>query len=385
MITHMRSATLLALTLAVAPAVGAQSIFDSELRLAPQFMQYQVKAPSNETISEFALPVFVSIPFGSQFTFDVGTSYARARVTSGSALSEINGLTDTQLRGNYTLGNDFMVLTAGLNLPTGRSSVTTDQQSAAGRIGSDFLAFPISNMGTGLAVTAGIAVARPMGDWNVGFGGAVRHSASYDPFDVPGQPVTQFTPGDEYRARIGVDRGIFAGRMSLGLTYSAFGSDKVAQDGAQPFPYNTGNRLIAQAIVTNSIAGSEVTFAGYNVFRNSGLYASGDPAGHENILNGYVGVGINMLGTLVEPSVELRQWLQNIPGVTVGTTTTAERSQSSYLGTIGLRTRIAGLGFTAYPSAGYTIGKLAANDAAGAPVQADLTGFKAQLAVRIAP
>ncbi len=380
MITRMRRLAPLALALVAAPSLGAQSIFDSELRLAPQFMQYQIQAPSNETISEIAVPVFVSMPFGSQFTLDFGTSYARAKVTNGAAKSEINGLTDTQIRGNYTLGNDFVVVTAGINLPTGRSTVTTDQQTAAGRIGSDFLAFPISNMGTGLAATAGIAVARPMGDWNVGFGGAVRHSASYDPFDVPGQPVLHFTPGDEYRARVGVDRGLLAGRMSLGLTYSAFGSDDAGGS-----VYNTGNRLIAQAIVTNSLAGSEVTFAGYNVFRAPGKYASGDPAGRENIANGYLGIGINMLGTLVEPSVEVRHWLQNIPSITVGSTTTAERSQSSYLGTFGVRTRIPALGFTAYPSVGYTMGKLAAADASGVPVQADLTGFKVQLAIRVAP
>ncbi len=378
--THMRRLVPLALALVVAPALDAQSIFDSELRFAPQFIQYKIKTPSSETISELAVPVFVSIPFGSRFTFDVGTSYARAKVTSGSAVSEVNGLTDTQLRGNYTLGNDFVVLTAGLNLPTGRSTVTTDQQTAAGRIGSDFLAFPISNMGTGLAATAGIAVARPLGDWNVGFGGAVRHSTAYEPFDVPGQPVLRFTPGDEYRARVGVDRGLLAGRMSLGLTYSAFGSDDAGGS-----VYNTGNRVIAQAVVTNFVAGSEVTFAGYNVFRAPGKYASGDPAGRENIANGYLGVGINMLGTLVEPSVEVRHWLQNIPGVTVGTATSAERSQSSYLGTVGLRTRIPAIGFTAYPSVGYTMGKLAVADASGAPVQADLTGFKAQLAIRVAP
>ena len=380
MITHMRRLVLLGLAPIAAPAIGAQSIFDSELRLAPQFVQYQIKAPGNETISEIAVPVFVSIPFGSQFTFDVGTSYARAKVTSGKALSEVNGLTDTQLRGNYTLGNDFVVITAGVNLPTGRSTVTTDQQTAAGRIGSDFLAFPISNLGTGLAATGGIAVARPLGDWNVGVGGAVRRSASYEPFDVPGQPPLRFTPGNEYRARVGVDRGLLAGRVSLGLTYSAFGSDDAGGS-----VYNTGNRMIAQAVVTNSLAGSEVTFAGYNVFRAPGKYASGDPAGRENIANGYLGVGINMLGTMVEPSVEVRHWLQNIPSITVGTTTSAERSQSSYLGTFGVRTRIPALGFTAFPSVGYTVGKLATADAAGAPVQADLTGFKAQLAIRVAP
>jgi hypothetical protein len=97
----MRRLVPLALGLFTVPALGAQSIFDSELRFAPQFVQYQIKAPGNETISELALPVFVSIPFGSQFTFDVGTSYSRARVTNGAAKSEINGLTDTQLHDRH--------------------------------------------------------------------------------------------------------------------------------------------------------------------------------------------------------------------------------------------------------------------------------------------
>jgi hypothetical protein len=38
-----------------------------------------------------------------------------------------------------------------------------------------------------------------------------------------------------------------------------------------------------------------------------------------------------------------------------------------------------------YPSAGYTVmGKLATEDEAGQPVQADLTGFRGQIAVRLA-
>lgn len=368
----------IALAVVLTPSLRAQSIFDSELRLAPQFVQYQLKAPANETISELAVPVFVSMPFGSSFTFDVGTSYTRARVTSGSTVSEINGLTDTQLRGNLTLGSDFVVVTGGVNLPTGRSSVTIDELTAAGRIGSDFLAFPISNMGTGLAATGGIAIARPLGDWNIGFGGAVRHSSTYDPFNVPGQTL-RFTPGDEYRARVGVDRGVSNGRLSLGLTYSAFGNDDAGGS-----VYNTGNRIIAQAALTNSISGTDVTLAAYNVFRAPGRYASGDPAGRENIANGYLGLGLHMLGTVVEPSIEARQWLQNVPGATSGTST-AERSQSSYLGTVGLRVKLDLPGITAFPSVGYTMGQLATLDGQGAPTRADLTGFRAQLAIRVAP
>lgn len=374
----MRRLLPLALAAVVAPSLGAQSIFDSELRFAPQFLTYQIKAPNDEKISEFALPVFVTIPFGSRFTFDVGTSYARARVASGSAVSEINGLTDTQLRGNLTLGTDFIVLTGGVNLPTGKSTVDLDQVTAAGRIGSDFLAFPISNMGTGLAVTGGIAIAQPIGEWNIGFGGAVRRSSEYEPFNVPGQSL-RFQPGNEYRARVGVDHTAGNGRVTFGLTYSAFGDD---QAGASV--YNTGNRLIAQGILTNSISNTSITIAAYNVFRAAGNFANGDPAGRENIANAYLGLGFHVLGTTVEPSVEGRHWHQNIPATT-GAAGLAAFTMSSYLGTVGLRTRLAFGGIAAFPSVGYTMGQLATLTTTNSPTHADMTGFRAQLAVRIAP
>lgn len=359
----------------VSAPVRAQSVLDGELRLAPQFMRYELKAPTNETISQLAIPVFVSIPISARFTFDVGTSYTRVRATTSSAVSEISGLTDTQLRGNLTLGSDFVVVTGGLNLPTGKSSVTLDQVAAAGRIGNDFLAFPISNMGTGFGATGGIAVARPLGEWNIGFGGAVRHSASYEPYSVQGTTL-RFQPGNEYRARVGVDRPVRAGRVALGVTYSTFGDDAAGAS-----IYNTGDRIIAQAVVSSSIAGSDVTAAAYNVFRSPGHLASGDALGRENIANLFLSLGLHTLGTIVEPSVEVRQLLQNVPG----TTTTADRSQSSYLGTMGLRMRLAAAGMSLYPSAGYTIGSLAAANTSGVAMHADLTGFRAQLAVRLTP
>ncbi|MDB4890305.1 MAG: hypothetical protein JWL61_2160 [Gemmatimonadetes bacterium] len=373
----MRSLLPLALAAVVAPSLGAQSVFDAELRLAPQYIQYKIKAPNDEKISELAIPVFVTIPFGSRFTFDVGTSYARAKVTTGSAVSEVSGLTDTQLRGNLTLGTDFIVLTGGLNLPTGKSTVDLDQVTAAGRIGSDFLAFPISNLGTGLAVTGGVAIARPIGDWNIGFGGSMRRSAEYEPFNQPGTTL-KFTPGDEYRAKVGVDHSLGNGRVSLGLTYSAFGDDVAGSS-----IYNTGNRLIAQAVMTNTLSGNDITVAAYNVFRAQGNYANGDPAGRENISNAYVGIGLPVLGTVVEPSVEGRLWVQNVP--TGAGAVLVQHTQSSYLGTFGLRTRIGLGGIAAFPSVGYTLGRLAIAQPTNTSVHADMTGFRAQLAVRIAP
>jgi hypothetical protein len=354
-------------------------VFDSELRFAPQLLQYHFKDPANETISQFALPVFITIPVNERLTFDVGTSYARTRLTSERGVSEINGLTDTHLRGNLTLGNDLLVLTAGLNLPTGKSSVTLEQFGAAALIGNDFLGFPISSMGTGVAITAGAAVARPIGEWNIGFGASMRRSAAYEPLIIADQSL-RFQPGNEYRARVGLDRPVGAGRLALGLTYSAFGKDDAGGS-----VYNTGDRIIAQGIYTDALGGNTVTLAAYNVIRGKGSYASGDPAGRENIADAFGSIAFDAHGTSVEPSIELRHWFQSVIGRRSGTTTIPDRTQTSLLGTFGVRTHVDYSGVRIVPSIGYTLGSLAVLTAAGTPTTAGMTGFRAQVAMRVAP
>jgi hypothetical protein len=363
----------------LAPPAHAQSVFDSELRLAPQFQQYRIKSPANETISQLAIPVFVTMPFGSRFTMDVGTSYTHSTVRSDATESRISGLTDTQVRGNMTLGGDFIVLTLGLNLPTGRRSVTLDQFSAASRIGSDFLAFPISNMGTGFAATGGIAVARPVGDWALGFGAALRRSQEYEPFNIPNQSLA-FRPGNEYRIRAGADRAVGDGRLSLGLTYSAFG-----QDDAGGSRYSVGDRIIAQGVYSRPVNGVDVAIGAYDVYRTSGHYASGDPSGLDNIIDLFGSAGFHPSGRLLEPSLELRQWHQEIGSTDASNGLVTWRTQSSVLTTLGVRTRVDFGGVTGFPSVGYTLGSLATADLSGASTHAGLTGFRAQLAMRVSP
>jgi len=372
-----RLTLLAAASVAFSSAVGAQSILDAELRLAPQWVQYQIHAPASETISELAIPVFVSVPAGSRLSVDVGTAYARAHVTTGAEHSDISGLTDVQLRAQYTLGSDLVVLTGGVSLPTGNSSVSLEQLTAASRIGSDFLAFPVSNMGTGLAVTGGAAFAYPLGIWNVGAGASVRRSRAYEPFDVPGQTF-RYQPGNEVRLRLGIDRPVAEGRLALGATYAAFGRDDAAGSA-----YNTGDRVIALGELTGRVGEHDYTVAAYNVFRAPGNYASGDRAGRENVANLYVSVGVHTLGTLLEPSVELRHWAQSV--YDAGDTAGPARSQNSALATFGLRARIEAPGFELFPSAGFTaFGRLATTDDAGLPVKASLTGLHVGLVMRAA-
>jgi hypothetical protein len=311
----------------------------------------------------------VLVPVNEHLSFDVGTSFARSQVdetTSGkTTTSTISGMTDTQVRGNYVLGNDFVVLTAGVNLPTGKSTVTDQQQLAGGLIGSDFLAFPISSMGTGFGGTGGVAVARPLGDWNLGFGLSMRRSEAYDPFDVTGSPALHYQPGNEYRARAGLDRALGTGHVTLGVTYSTFGNDNLAGS-----LYNTGNRWLSQGSIDNTVGPGQLSITAWNLFRTSGTLADSSFLGHEDILNGALAYGLNVGSALIEPNVEGRVWEQQ--GVSTSTLTT-----------LGLRTQLMAMGFTVLPSVGYSLGRIAAVDQAGLSTTATLTGFHATLGIRL--
>jgi hypothetical protein len=234
-------------------------------------------------------------------------------------------------------------------------------------------------MGTGLAATGGIALARAAGPWNVGFGAAVRRSTAYEPFDVPDERF-RYQPGNEVRARIGADREAGAGRVALGLSYSAFGRDR-----AGGFAYNTGNRVIAQGALTGLAGSNEFTVVAYNVFRGPGEYASGERAGRENIANLFASLGLNALGTTVEPSIELRHWLQRVITAGVDGGQESSRSESSLLATVAVRTRLDVRGIGVFPGIGYSRGRVAAVMEDGSPTRAGLDGFRLQLAMQLSP
>ena len=186
---------------------------------------------TQKTISQFVTPLAVFIPIGDRFSFDIATAFARSRVEihgDSAAPSTVSGLTDTQLRGSYVLGQDAVVLTAGVNLPTGQSTANEQQFAAAQNISNDFLLFPIGTMGAGFGATGGIAMARPIGAWNLGVGGSYRHSAEFAPFEYNDGQKAHYQPGNELRGRIGIDRAFGAATAMFGATYSSFGDDKSA-------------------------------------------------------------------------------------------------------------------------------------------------------------
>lgn len=349
-----------------AGALQAQSIWNSSLRLAPTFQSYDVKAPFNEKVSQLSVPFFVNVPVTPSFSIDVGTAYATATLerqglsstgTPETVRSEMSGLTDTQLRANYTFGQDFVVLTAGVNVPTGSATVDANEVEAATRIGSDFLLFPISGFGSGLGITGGVAVARPVGAWNLGFGGSIRHSSEYEPFRDASGTAFKFTPGPEYRLRLGADHPFGTGEVSLGFTFSQYGDDK-----SNALTFNSGNRYIGQLSVANSLTqGLDYSFVVWNMYRTSGTLIDQSPSPSGNITNGLMGLALRAGAVSIEPSLEGRFWSQ-------------QGSDASWMGTVGTRFNMSRGAWAIVPGVYYSI---------GAMEEASLSGLRASLGIRL--
>ena len=349
-----------------AHAAGAQGVYDTNVRTAPQYVHYTIDAPIGETISELAVPLFAVVPVSPALTFDIGSAFAMTHVDlPNGKSSEVSGLTDTQLRGSYTFGNDFVVLTAGVNLPTGHSTVTLAQATAAARMGSDFLSLPITAMGTGFGITGGVAVAQPMGDWNVGGALGVRHSSGFDPIDDPQNGKLHFVPGNEYRARVGVDRPVGTGRFSLGVTFSSFG-----QDLSGTYAYNTGNRIVTQVSLTNTVGMGGLTVAAWNMYRAATTATDTtidqSALGAADIANLFVGYGVRPGGVYVEPSLELRGMGQ-------------EFSLPSMMARVGLRSEFGSGRFRVSPAVAYALGGYGGR----ASASSKLPGFQGTLGVRL--
>ena len=353
-------ASLLAVTL---PSRGAaQGLGSMAIGAAPQSTVYNIGTGAGKiTVTQTALPIVFSLPFTERFTMDVTTAYASTDVkTGGSSVSSISGLTDTQVRGNYSFADQTVVFTFGLNLPTGQYTIPDDQIVAAGQIGNDFLNYPISSMGNGLAGTGGIAFARALGNWNLGAGASMRKSTEFAAFSNSSGEF-RFQPADEYRLNVGLDRPVGDGQVQFGLSYSAFGED-VAGDTTI---YSTGDRLIASGAWTFPVRENSVTLSGWNLFRMAGQQYAGD-APKENIASLNAGMSITARAILIQPNVEMRLW--QVGGVKAGN-----------MFNTGVRLRFNAGSFGLFPAVGYSIGNLYDT---GSGLATDVTGIRGSLTIR---
>jgi hypothetical protein len=268
-----------------------------------------------ESASQWSLPLVVVAPLGRRMSLDLTTHFAHSEVTdSAGGSTDFSGLTDTQLRLLYTVGRDRAVASISLNLPTGKRSFTTTQFGVSSAVSSNFLSFPVSNLGTSFGITGGLAYAIPAGGWNVGLAGSVRYQSSYQPLSDSSATLS-YDPGLESRLRIGADRLLGQrGRLLLGFTYSSFSTDQFSGGALVNGWFNPGSRLIGDLGYAYTWGRTTLTLGAWDFYRLAGKSGSGTSAlgttdNNENIFNTELRLARQLSPRVVlEPLVGYRDW-----------------------------------------------------------------------------
>jgi len=257
-----------------------------------------------KSVSEFAVPIGFQLPVGQRLTFDAGTYFVSAtrKDETGNATS-ISGPTDLTVRAGYQLVPDVVALTVAVNLPTGQSTLDTGQVYVAGATATDLIPFPVTSFGSGFNMTGGLAAAIPVAGWALGAAGSYRYNGSYTPVvDTAG---TALKPGAEFRIRVGADRIVGQGRVSLGLTYSTFSRDEFGVD-----MVNGGRRLISQASWSFPVGGHNVSLFAWDIARSADSTATANvtlPSAKENTMAIGAMTALRLGRNTLRPTLEYRR------------------------------------------------------------------------------
>lgn len=256
-----------------------------------------------KSATEFAVPIGALWTVTPRLAFDFGVRYASASRTADDSLhtkASVSGLTDTQVRAVYQVVPDVVVLTVSANLPTGKTKLTSDELVAAGVMASDLIPFPVASFGSGANVTTGVAMAVPVGGWAVGLGGSYRLTSGYTPLAAVD---SSYKPGGELRLRVGADRVVGQGRISLGFTFSTFADD--AFGGNQI--YRPGKRYITQGSWSFPLGNLGLALYAWDLYRNGGtVIVGGSTTEKQNVLAAGAAASVQIGRNVLRPQIEYR-------------------------------------------------------------------------------
>lgn len=147
----------------------------------------------DETISQMTLGLSGFLPLRDNFE-------ARYQLMSGynnlgyaGEETDITGLGDLRLLLSHSFSDDRLLLSAGLNLPTGKRELDTDgERQIIEFLSQDFLSLPMRRYGEGLGFNLQAGGAAVLGPFKCGAGVVYDYCGSFKPYDGVGD----YDPGD---------------------------------------------------------------------------------------------------------------------------------------------------------------------------------------------
>ncbi|MDY0110105.1 MAG: hypothetical protein RBT60_09235 [Candidatus Krumholzibacteria bacterium] len=237
------SSLLLAAVTLAAPVAVAQILYGQPTsgNLGLIYTHWKLEGLGGElTLGQWLLPINGFLPLGD----DLEARYYVARV--GNTLStiagdqELDGLTDLRVQIARSLARDRYLLSAGLNLPTGKTGLDPDGElPVMTLLTQNFMQLPARRLGEGFGLNLLAGTAATWGGRRVGFSVAFNYEGAYEAYEGAGD----YDPGDSLVLTAGVQGGRGPWTWHGDVAFTTHGDDQL--DGRKV--YSQGDQLGWQA------------------------------------------------------------------------------------------------------------------------------------------
>jgi hypothetical protein len=185
------------------------------------------------TISQFSSPISIAVPVSQRILFTASNSGATTSRDSGGI--KVQGLVDTRLSLSFVLPGDKVWLTAGASIPTGKTSLSSEQLDMSTYTSQAALGYGVPIFGQGVNGNFGIAYASSITRRLVfGVGSSYSYRGAYTPVNGG----KEYDPGDEITANAGIDYTTYSkeARFSADITgayylQDTYNGEKIFQSG----------------------------------------------------------------------------------------------------------------------------------------------------------
>ncbi len=172
---------------------------------------------------------------------------------TGGDVPALSGFSDAQLGFAYHLEGPGVVLTLGVNLPTGKKELTQDEFQTSVLVSNTIFGLQVPNLGQGFGVNPGLLWAHPLSeDVVIGAGAGYYYKGKFNPL----QGFKEYDPGDEITANAGLDiRADESSTLSADVIFTHYSNDKL--DGEDYF--SSGSRIVANLQYVRSFEKDELS------------------------------------------------------------------------------------------------------------------------------
>ena len=191
------------------------------------------------TLNQTAVPFLGFIPLRDNLEARLYVASVANNLDQLEETYKLSGLTDMRLQVNSSFADDRLLLSLGLNLPTGKTGLNFQEEWVVmNYMASDFLLFPNRRLGGGLGLNTMLGGVTPLGEMQLGGSITYQYSGSYEAYLDNGD----YNPGDFLALNVGLQRDLGRVVWLADLTYTTFGDD-LQEDRVV---YNRGNQLEAR-------------------------------------------------------------------------------------------------------------------------------------------